>query len=191
MMAQRTRFDLGIFALLALVMLATRTHSLSAYVHLPDTGWASFFVAGYYIRSRMAFPALFLLAFAIDLVVIGARGGASFCFTPAYWMLVPAYGTMWCAGRFAAKRMGASLAILPAIVVLAVGATFVGHLFSSGGFYVLSGHFKDPSLAGFAGRIIRYFPGSLLSTLTWTGVAIACHAVVVLLTSGQSSGQRR
>ena len=191
MMARHSRFDLALFAVLALVMLVTRTHSLSQYVHLPDTSWASFFVAGYYIRSRAAFPALFLLAFAIDLFVIGVMGGSSFCFTPAYWMLVPACGVMWLAGRFAAARMGASLAHLPAVVGLVAGATCVAQLFSSGGFYFLGGRFAEPSLVEFAGRMMRYFPASLLSTLIWTGIALAGHMVVMLLNSSQISGQRR
>lgn len=174
-MVKSMRFDLVVFAILVLVMLATRTHSVSSYIHLPDTSWASFFIAGYYIRNRLAFPALFLLAFAIDLLVIGVKDGASFCFTPAYWMLLPAYGTMWLGGRFSAHRFGASAKALPAILLTICGASLAAHLFSSGGFYMLSGHFSDQNIAEFAGRMERYFPGKLLATLTWCGVAVAAH----------------
>ena len=61
------RFDILVFAALAVVMLATRPHSLSEFVHLPETSLASFLVAGFYIRPRLAFPALFALAFAIGI----------------------------------------------------------------------------------------------------------------------------
>jgi hypothetical protein len=180
-MAQRYRFDLALFGALALVMLATRTHSLSQYVHLPDTSWASFFIAGYYIRSRLVFPALFLLALVIDLAVIGLTGGSSFCFTPAYWMLLAAYGAMWLAGRFAQARLDTNFAVLPKLLLLICGATLAADLLSSGGFYWLSGRFADPTIAEFVVRTQRYFPGTLVATLLWAGVAAACHTAVVML----------
>jgi hypothetical protein len=190
-MARFKSFDFAIFVALALVMLITRSHSLSHLVHLPDTSLASFFVAGFYIRSRLAMPALFTLGLAIDLVVIRVMGGSDFCFTPAYWMLAPAYGVMWMAGRFAGRRFGASLTALPVIAAILCGATFVSELMSSGGFYWLGGRFAEPTLAEFLPRIGRYFPGTLLSTLIWACVAATCHAVVVLLTSGQNAAQRK
>jgi hypothetical protein len=180
-MVRQTRFDLAVFAALAAVMLVTRTHSLSAYIHVPDTSWASFFVAGFYIRSRLGFPALFALGFAIDVVVISLLGGSGFCFTPAYWMLLPAYGVMWFAGRFAAAHVGARAAALPAIAGIVTLATLGGEMLSSGGFYFLGGRFADPTLAGFLPRIGRYFPSTLLATLGWTGFAAAVHAVIVTL----------
>ena len=94
-MVRISRPDLALFGALAIVMLVTRTHSLSNVMHLPDTSLASFFVGGFFLRRATAFAGLFLLAFAIDVTVIGWFGQSSFCFTPAYWMLVPAYGTMW------------------------------------------------------------------------------------------------
>ena len=153
LMIRRFNVDTIVFAVLALVMLATRTHSLSQYLHLPDTSLASFFVLGFFAPRAVAFGALFLLAFAIDVVVINWFGQSDFCFTSAYWMLVPAYGTMWLAGRFAQARWGA--------------------LFSSGGFYFLGGRFTDPALAEFLPRLAKYFPFTLLATLGWSGLAAA------------------
>lgn len=171
-------FELATLALLAAVMLITRTHSLSNLVHLPDTSLASFFVLGYFVRRPLAFAGLFLLGFAIDVVVIYLMGGSGFCFTPAYWMLLPAYGVMWFAGRFAAERLGARLSALPATIALLVGATLVSNLLSSGGFYFLGGRYDDPTIAGFLPRIQRYFPGTLLATLLWSGVGAAVYAAL-------------
>ncbi len=184
-------FDLSLFIVLALVMLITRSHSLSQFVHLPETSLATFFVAGFYIYPRLAMPALFLLGFAIDLVVINYMGVSNFCFTPAYWMLLPAYGVMWFAGRMVAHKFGASLASLPAIIITVCVAAFISNLFSSGGFYFLGGRFDDPSLSGFLPRIARYFPGTLLSTVTWTGVAAVCHIVAASIVSGQNMVSRK
>jgi hypothetical protein len=182
------RFELAIVALLAAVMLITRTHSLSNLVHLPDTSLASFFVLGYLVRQPLAFAGLFLLAFAIDVVVIYVMGGSGFCFTPAYWMLVPAYGVMWFAGRFAAERLGARLSALPATIALLAGAAFVSNLLSSGGFYFLGGRYDDPTMAGFLPRIQRYFPGTLLATLLWSGVAAAVYAALLAARPGLRGG---
>lgn len=168
-----------IVALLAIVMLATRPHVLDQYFHLPDTSWASFFILGYYVRERLAFPALFALGFAIDVVVIYMLGGSGFCFTLAYWMLLPAYGTMWLAGRFAANALEPKPASLPGFAILASASAFVAHCFSSGGFYMLSGHFEQQSIAEFAGRVEQYFPGNLLSMWAWLAIAALCHVLWV------------
>lgn len=172
--------DLFLFAVLALVMLATRTHSLSQMIHLPDTGDASFFVAGYVLRRRLAFPALVLLAFAIDWVVVRQMGGQDGCFTIAYGTLVAAYGVMWAAGRLARTRLEPEPGTIPVLALVVCGATFLAEILSSGGFYVLSGYFPHPTLAGFAGRLWLYAPFSLFATLGWTACYALGHAIVLL-----------
>ncbi len=174
------RFELAVFALLAAVMLITRTHSLSHVVHLPDTSLASFFLLGFLVRRLSAFAGLFGLGFAIDVWVIYVMGGSGFCFTPAYWMLLPAYGVMWLAGRFVADRFAERVSTLLPAAVLLLLATFVSNLFSSGGFYFLGGRFPDPTLAGFMPRLEKYFPGTLLATLLWSGVGAAAYAATLV-----------
>lgn len=177
-MVRNLRFDYAVFGALAFVMLVTRTHSLSNVMHLPDTSLASFFVLGFFVRRIVAFAALFLLAFAIDVTVIGWFGQSAFCFTPAYWMLVPAYGTMWLAGRFGSGKFRADGSAIPALFALVAIATLVSELFSSGGFYFLGGRFADPTMAGFMPRLVRYFPPTLLATLLWSGVAAAVYVLL-------------
>ena len=195
-MPHQKRNDTLIFAALAVLMLLTRTHSVSQVVHLPDTSWASFFVLGYYLRSGLAFAALFLLGFVIDLVMIRVFGTSNFCFTAAYGMLVPAYGVMWLAGRWFQKYLGArqhlavSLASLPLLAVVVSFASLIAELLSSGGFYAFSGRFAAPTLAGFMPRLALYFPYTLSATLTWTAVAVAVHVGVMQL-RGASQPHRR
>jgi len=190
LMLRRLHSDAIVFAVVALVMLATRSHSLSQYIHLPDTSLASFFVLGFLVRRVAAFGALFLLGFAIDVVVINRFGQSDFCFTPAYWMLVPAYGTMWLAGRFAQNRWGARAAALPTMAALLVAATFLSELFSSGGFYFLGGRFADPTVAGFLPRLVRYFPPTLWATLGWSGLAAAAVALLRVTRPQAHASQR-
>lgn len=173
--------QVGVLVALAAVMLATRTHSLSNYIHLPDTSLASFFVLGYFVRQLLGFAALFALGFAIDIVVIYVLGGSGFCFTPAYWMLVPAYGVMWRAGRYAANRLEERASDLLPAAALLVGATMVSQLLSSGGFYFLGGRYPDATLAGFVPRMERYLPAVLIATLVWTGLAAAIWAAVLAI----------
>lgn len=177
-MVRKSHFELSIFGILAVVMLITRSHSLSNIIHVPDTSLASFFVLGLFVSRLVGFAALFALGLAIDMVVIGWLGQSSFCLTPAYWMLVPAYGIMWLAGRFAQTRLGLRAPALPALAALVVGATFASELLSSGGFYFMGGRFAEPTLAGFLPRIVRYFPGTLVATLGWSGLAAAAFAAV-------------
>ncbi|MFN3458873.1 MAG: hypothetical protein ACK4Z8_14965 [Novosphingobium sp.] len=178
-MVRIPRSDLALFSALAVVMLATRTHSLSSVMHLPDTSLASFFIGGFFLRRAPAFAGLFLLAFAIDVTVIGWFGQSSFCFTPAYWMLVPAYGSMWLAGRFGAEKLGAKPSSLLGLLALVSLATLVSELCSSGGFYFLGGRFADPTLAGFVPRLARYFPPTLAATVLWTATAAGIYALLV------------
>ena len=189
-MTRQDRIDGAVLAALAAVMVVTRSHSLSQAVHVPDTSWASFFVAGYYVRSRLAFPALFLLGFGIDLIMINHFGTSNFCFTPAYAMLIPAYGTMWLAGRFAHARLAPAPSSIPALFALVCGATLGAEVLSSGGFYFLGGRFPDPTLAGFLPRLARYFPFTLMATLIWTGVAAAMHGLVVATRAAQRNRAR-
>lgn len=176
-MVRISRPDLALFGVLAFIMLVTRTHSLSNVMHLPDTSLASFFVGGFFLRRAIGFAGLFLLAFAIDVTVIGWFGQSSFCFTPAYWMLVPAYVTMWLAGRVGADKLGAEPSSLLGLLALVSVATLVSELFSSGGFYFLGGRFADPTFAGFLPRLARYFPPTLLATMLWTGAAAGIYAL--------------
>lgn len=175
---QSPRFQLAVFGALAGVMLLTRSHALTHLVHVPSTALASFFVLGYFVRRFMGFVALFALAYAIDVVSISILGVSDFCYTPAYAMLIPAYAVMWMAGRYAA-RLPERLQSLPAVVAALVLATFVSHLFSSGGFYFLGNRYPDPTVAGFLPRIARYFPLTLISSVLWSGVAAAIWALVL------------
>jgi hypothetical protein len=180
--------SLFVFIALALVMLITRTHSLSQVVHLPDTSLASFFIAGFYIRSRLAMPALFALGFAIDVVMITVMGTSGFCFTLAYAMLLPAYGLLWAAGRLAAARLGGSLPMIAGLLAVAVLGS---EMLSSGGFYFLSGRFAEPTLAGFLPRLLRYFPLTLISALGWGAVAAMAHGLALLIGARRLSAEQR
>jgi hypothetical protein len=190
-MARFNRHDSIVSGALALVMLITRPQWLDLSFHLPDTSLAIFFLAGFYVRPRLAFPLLLLLAIAIDFISLGGKVGPSSCFTPAYWMLVLSYGAMWLAGLFGRGAFGARLSALLALVLLLAGASFVAKLFSSGGYYWLSGKFSDPTLTEFLARMARYFPDTLAATLLWAGISVVVHAALQFLPRGDTAGRAR
>jgi hypothetical protein len=171
---------------LAGLMAATRGQQFAPLgQHLPDASLAVFFLAGFYLRALWAPVALFLLATAIDLTAVGWGGVSAYCLSPAYGMLVPAYGSAWALGRWYRTRHHADAKTLPLLVAVLLGAGLVAEFFASGGFYLLSGHFA-PSLEGFGHSLVSYLPGTLSALFAYTALAAVVH---LALTSRQVSSR--
>jgi hypothetical protein len=178
MQAISSRNQLFIGLGLAALMALTRSHHFAGLHHLPEASWAVFFLAGVYLSRAWAFPALCLGAAAVDYVSIAYGGTSGFCVTPAYAMLVPAYGALWLAGRwYAEHHRDAITTLLPLVGSVLVGAV-LAELFSSGGFYLFSGYFAAPSLAEFAARVALYFPAYLGALALYVGIAALAHGLV-------------
>lgn len=175
--------------LLAAFMAATRSHHFAGLHHLPDASWAVFFLAGAYLRPAWAFAALSLLAVTSDYVAITWGGVSSFCVSPAYVMLLPAYGTLWLAGRWYGRQHSERIATLVPLTLSALGGAAVCELLSSGGFYFFSGRYLDPTLAEFLPRLAKYFPHALSSMALYVGAAAVVHAALAAV-NGRSAGVR-
>ncbi len=175
-LSPRTQIMVGL--VLATLMGATRGHHFGAIEHLPSTSWAVFFIAGVYLRSLWAFPALLTEAAGLDFAAVTWGGADSFCVSPACGFLLPAYGALWLAGRWYAGRHQDRVATLFPLT----GGLFAGaaacELISSGSFYFLPGRFEQASVAQFASRFAEYFPQSLSSLLFYVGVAAVMHLVL-------------
>ena len=166
--------------MLAALVITTRGEHFASINYLPSASLAVFFLAGLYLRPALVFPALLALCAGLDFYSITFAGTSSFCVTPAYGFLLPAYGVMWLAGRWFAKHYSFGTgAILPLIGSVSIAAT-VSELFSSGGFYFLGGRYADPSLAVFGERLMKYFPHQLENLGFWLGVAMVVHVAFVL-----------
>lgn len=173
---------------LAGLMAATRGQQFAPLgQHLPDASLAAFFLAGFYLRGLWVPIALFALATVIDLMAIGWAGVSSYCLSPAYGLLVPAYGAVWAAGRWYQSRYqaGAGAATLPLLFGALLGAGLAAELFASGGFYLLSGHFQ-PSLVGFGYSLVSYLPGTLMALFAYVGLAAVAH---LSLSSAREQGR--
>lgn len=170
-------------ALAALLAMTRGQHF--ATLNLPSASWAVFFLAGVLLRPRWVFPALFLEAALLDLFAIGWLGASDWCMTPAYWLLLPAYASLWLGGRLYVGWHRESLGSLATLALCVTVSAFVCYLLSGGGFLYLSGRYPEPSLALLAERIAVYYPRYLQSLALYVGLA------AVLLIGARSWGQAR
>jgi hypothetical protein len=114
----------------------------------------------------------------IDYVAITWGGVSSFCVSPAYWLLIPAYGALFLAGRVYARHHRLSWSALPWLLGCALAGAALAELFSSGGFYFFSGRFAEPSLGEFIPRLVKYFPAMLSTFVAYLGLAAVIHVAV-------------
>lgn len=180
MLTLTPRNQISIGVLLVALMTATRGHHFPTVQHLlPSASWAVFFLAGVYLRPVWVLAGLLGLATLLDYAAITWGGVSSFCVSPAYVALIPAYGVLWLAGRWYAGRYAFKPATLFPLATSVFVGTVVCELISSGGFYFFSRRFANPTLAEFAGRFAKYFPASLASIAFWITAAALVHVVVV------------
>ncbi|MDZ4264080.1 MAG: hypothetical protein U1B30_17350 [Pseudomonadota bacterium] len=180
MLTLSTRDQLIIGITLTTLMIATRGHHVASLEHLPSASWAVFLLAGIYLRPRWTFAALLALAGSLDYAAITWGGVSNFCASPAYAMLLPAYGALWLAGRWYAKQYSVNWnTLLPLSLAVLVG-TAVCQLLSSGGFYFFSGRFVDTTFAEFGTRLVKYSPGALQSLLFYVAMAAVIHVLLIL-----------
>jgi hypothetical protein len=165
----------AILAALLGLMLVTRSPQLGGIDLLHAGSWALFFAAGFYLRGVASLTLLLAAAFAADAIALGWGQIASVCFTPAYALLLPAYASLWAAGRWYSDRHRLAWdSLRPLAAALFLGA-LVCEAFSSGGYYWLSGAFASPGMIEFLARESLYFPAYFATLCLWTGVIAALH----------------
>lgn len=188
MLTLSRRNQLVIGMALAALMIATRGQHFATLHGLPGASWAVFFLAGVYLRPVWVLPAALGLAGFLDFAAFTWGGASGFCLTPAYAFLLPAYGSLWLAGRWYAGRYRLAWGTLASLAAAAFAGTAVCELFSSGGFYFFSGRFAEPMLAEFGARLAKYFPSYLGSLVFYVAIAAVVHTLLVL---ARSSGVAR
>lgn len=190
MLQLSSRAQLGLGLGLALLMLATRGHHFASLENLPSASWSVFFLAGFYLRSKWAFPALMAEAVLLDFIAVGFQGVSDFCVSAAYPMLLPAYGSLWLGGLWFARRYRPQLSSLLPLSLAVLAASGACELISSGSFYFFSGRFADPTLAEFGLRLLRYGPLSLESMAFYIGIAALLHAATIAVKGLKSAGHQ-
>lgn len=167
-----------IFVVLVVLMAATRVHHFSTALHLPDASVAVFMLAGFYL-PRWVFPVLLVEAALVDYLAINYGGVDGWCFSPAYWFLIPTYFALWFGGRFYATRYRFSLRSLAEFAGISFMATGAAFLISNASFYLFAGYFEKMSAAQYGTQVAQYFLPYLQSAFLYLIVAAALHIVAV------------
>ena len=166
-------------ALLALSMLATRYHHFSSALHLADTSWAVFFLAGLWFRSVRVLGGLIALAVLVDLGSIVLDGAAmASCFSPAYPGALLAYGALWGAGRLAGRQLAAheSVGLAAAGMVIAVAliaGVAAAFAIANATFFAFSGQFEAMSAGEYMAEVAPYLSGYLGTTAGYAALGLA------------------
>ncbi len=153
------------------LMLVTRGKHFGSEFNPPDATLAIFFIAGVYLR-HIAYPAL-LMAFAILIDYFAIRNGVSgWCITPAYLFLIPTYLTMWFGGKTFSSLDVASISNGLALGTQLFVCSAMAFTISSGGFYLFSGYYSEPTVAEFMRRTVQYSPSYIRNIFIYTTLAI-------------------
>lgn len=183
--------SLILLALMAL-MLVTRYHHLGSALHLPDASMAIFFVAGFYLAGTVALPLLLLEAGLIDYIAISMAGVSDFCVTPAYSMLVVAYGVLWYGGAFYAKKLyKPQLSTLLPAGLVALASCLISFLVSNGSFYWMGGRVADTSFADYLQNFLRYMPSFVSVAMAYIAVFGLTHAIGVVALGNRHAGTKQ
>ena len=177
-MAVNQQRGIVIAILLLVFMAATRFHHFGSMLHLPDASWAIFFAVGFYLRKSLWLLVFLATAGLIDYLSISQFGNSSYCISPAYGFLLPAYASLWWGGRFFSQEnsyQARSLITLAATVIVATSACY---LISNGAFYWFSGHFEDANIAEYFARAMQYYPMFLKTTVGYVAAFTAVHLVL-------------
>ncbi|WP_114326022.1 hypothetical protein [Candidatus Colwellia aromaticivorans] len=165
---------IAVFAILTLLMLATRTHHFASLNHLPSASIAIFFLAGMYLRNIKMFWFFYILSVTIDLASSYYRGQFGDCITTSYPALVFSYAAMFTAG-FYIKPNWQQNAWQVNIVKVALAlfiASSIAFFISNGSYYTLSGKFPDLSWSEYATRIDKYYFKSISNPIFYVVSAI-------------------
>lgn len=182
-----------IFAMLAALMAATRLHHFAA---VPDASWAVFFIGGFYLANwqRWAFPALMVLAVAVDWFVIRSQGLSfwqHYCVSPAYWCLVPAYFALWAGAGLLRRRLSASAPVaIGQLVVALVASVAVCHLLAQGSFYWISASVADPSFAGWWKNYSDWLLPYMRVAALYVGAAAMAHVLLTRVLPNPATAAR-
>jgi hypothetical protein len=180
-----------IFAALAALMAATRFNHFGSAVSLPDASYAVFFLGGLYLSgfartSVAAFSVLIVEAGLIDYYATSVQGISDWCMSPAYWFLIPTYGSLWLVGRWFASRNAMQEHSLEGKALIGLGmAAWAGSsfafVFSNATFYLFSGRFAEMSATEYASRVAQYYVSYVSMALLYIACAVAIHIAVEIV----------
>lgn len=178
--------NIAIFASLAALMAVTRFNHFGSAISLPDASLAVFFLGGLYLSksvrlSTAIFIALILEAGLIDYYATSIQGTSDWCMTPAYWLLIPTYGSLWLVGRWFAFRHTMEGKGLIVLVLAAWAANSFAFIFSNATFYLFSGRYEEMSAVEYTSRVAQYYISYVSVALLYIACAVAMHMAIDII----------
>jgi hypothetical protein len=170
-----------IAALLMLLLVSTRPHTFGMITHLPNASVAIFFAAGFYLRKYILFWLFFAVVMLLDYLSITVGGVSSFCVSPAYWFMIPAYAINWEAGKLFKRYYSFSFRSLFILCGLAFFASSLAFVITNGSFYLISGRYADQNWAEYFMRFKMYYPYYVASACAYIGTISCIHVITQLL----------
>ena len=182
---------IAIFTALAALMAATRFNHFGSAVSLPDASYAVFFLGGLFLArsfriSLAAFIVLILEAGLIDYYATSVQGISDWCMTPAYWFLIPTYGSLWLVGRWFAMRRILEGKGLTVLALAAWAASSFAFVFSNATFYLFSNRFADMSAVEYTSRVAQYYTSYVSMALLYIFCAVALHMAAGIVSRPRS-----
>jgi hypothetical protein len=173
---------IAIVATLAALMAATRFGHFGSAISLPDASLAIFFLGGLYLArfartSMAAFVVLILEAGLVDYYAVSVQGVNAYCMTSAYWFLIPAYGSLWLAGRWFALRHTMEGKGLVWLALTAWGASSFAFVFSNTAFYLFSGYFAGMGAVEYVSRVAQYYGSYVSVAMLYVACAVAIQVL--------------
>jgi hypothetical protein len=162
-MPSKLSHRLGLLLGLASLMAATRMTHFGTAALLPDASLAVFLLGGLLLQRGCGFAVLMAAAFGIDVLSAQTAEQAGWCLTPAYWGLIPTYGTLWLAGRWLARN-GLDLVRTAGVSAIAIGLAF---MISNLTWFAFSDTLAGMRLADYALAVAKYFPPYLGSAMLY------------------------
>jgi len=177
---------IAIFISLAVLMAASRFNHFGSAASLPDASFAVFFLGGLYLSrfargSAAAFSVLIFEAGLIDYYATSIQGISDWCLTPAYWFLIPTYGSLWLAGRWFVMRHAMDGKGLAVLALSAWAACSFAFAFSNITFYLFSGRLADMSAVEYTSRVAQYYSSYVSIALLYIACAVALHMSIDII----------
>ena len=168
----------AVFVTMVVLMAATRFDHFGSSVSLPDASYAIFFLGGLYLAryvrlSVVAFSALIMEAGLIDFYATSIQGISDWCMTPAYWFLIPTYGSLWFVGRWFALRYKLDGMGLLRLALASWGACSFAFFLSNASFYLFSEHFATMTAVEYGLSVAQYYGSYVSVALLYIAVAVA------------------
>lgn len=185
---QQNKKYLTLFSLMMLVAL-TRSDHFGSAISLPDASLAAFYLAGIFSGGLVSLVVLLSEAALLDYIAITQLNVSDYCISPAYVFLIPTYASVFLAGLWSKKYTSFKASDVSIQFALLLVATSVAFLISNGSFYFLSGKFPDLSIVEYAGRVAKYYPAYVSSTLIYScSILLATKAFKLLNKEKANSG---